>query len=287
MHDEMITLKKTPTFCIICSCEAISHENSEWKSERKGAGQMQKYRLAVCEDDETVRDEICRVCDRTLTEENIEHDIIPFSSAEELENVLKTEGQSDDSGMNRQPFDLLILDIKLENKTGMELAKEVRSRDERVSILFVTGYAEYALEGYEVQPIQFLMKPLNWSDLKRALMTDWRRNHSPRTVFLEKGRKKVRLNISSILYVETDGSHGVQIALTDGSVKFPAGIAEMERMLPEGQFIRCHNSYIVNLEHVRECSSQSFRMDNGCQNLPVSRKYYNDCQNAFVSYKNR
>ena len=79
---------------------------------------MQKYCLAVCEDDKIVRDEICRICDRTLTEENIEHDIIPFSSAEKLENVLKRSEQS---------FDLLVLDIKLENKTGLELAKEIRS----------------------------------------------------------------------------------------------------------------------------------------------------------------
>lgn len=239
---------------------------------------MQKYCLAVCEDDKIVRDEICRICDRTLTEENIEHDIIPFSSAEKLENVLKRSEQS---------FDLLVLDIKLENKTGLELAKEIRSRDEKVSILFITGYAEYALEGYEVQPIQFLMKPVNWNDLKRALMTDWRRNHRPKTVFLEKGRKKVRLNLSSILYVEPDGSHGVRIILTDGSVRFPAGMAEMEQLLPERQFMRCHNSYIVNMEHVRECSGQSFQLDYGGQKLPVSRKYYNDCQNAFVSYKNQ
>lgn len=239
---------------------------------------MWKYRLAVCEDDKVVRDEICRVCDRTLTEENIDHDIIPFSSAEKLENALEKSGQV---------FDLLILDIKLENKTGMELAKEVRGRDERVSILFITGYAEYALAGYEVQPIQFLLKPLDWNDLRRALMTDWRRNHLPKTVFLEKGRKKVRLHISSILYVEPDGSHGVEIILADGSVKFPACMAEMEQMLPEGQFIRCHNSYIVNLEHVRECSGQAFLMDHGGQKLPISRKYYNDCQNAFVFYKNQ
>ena len=114
------------------------------------------------------------------------------------------------------------------------------------------------------------MKPVNWNDLKRALMTDWRRNHRPKTVFLEKGRKKVRLNLSSILYVEPDGSHGVRIILTDGSVRFPAGMAEMEQLLPERQFMRCHNSYIVNMEHVRECSGPVFsvglwRSETACQ----------------------
>lgn len=238
---------------------------------------MQKYRIAVCEDDKIVRDEICRVCDSTLEEEKIAHDVFPFSNAEELEAVLKEEGWA---------FDLLVLDIKLENKTGLELAQEVRRQDDTVGILFITGYEQYALSGYAVQPVHFLLKPLDWQELKRAVMTDWRKNHRSKTVFLEKGRRHVRLSTRSILYVEPDGSHGVRIVLEDGNEKFPAGMAEIEQMLPQGQFVRCHNSYIVNLEHVRECSGQAFRLDKENRKIPISRKYFGNCQNAFVSYMN-
>ncbi len=236
------------------------------------------YRLAVCEDDQIVRDGICRFCGETLTEENIAHEIASFSSAEELEAFLET---------GEQGFDLLVLDIKLEEKNGLELAKEVRRRNDRVSILFITGYEEYALAGYEVQPVHFLLKPLDWEKLREILLKDWRQKHRAQTVLLEKGRRKIRLAVHSILYVETDGSHGVQIILEDGSVKFPAGMGELEGMLPKGQFVRCHNSYIVNPGRVQECTRQSFYLDDGEHKLPVSRKYLNACQKAFVSYKNQ
>ncbi len=238
---------------------------------------MHKYRLAVCEDDKIVRDEICRVCDETLTEEKIDHEITSFSSAEQMEKIFQSKGQV---------FDLLILDIQLENKTGMELAKEVREWDEKVSILFITGYTEYAVKGYSVRPIQFLLKPLDWEELKRAVMTDWRLNHRPQTLLLEKGRRRLRLPITSILYVETDGKHGTLIILKDGKIEFPARLTEMGELLPAGQFVRCHNSYIVNLEHVQEAARTFFCMDNG-EKIPISRKYYSACQNAFISYINR
>ena len=238
---------------------------------------MQKYCLAVCEDDKVVRDEICRVCDEILEQQKIAHEITVFPNAVELEQFLETKGQV---------FHLLILDIKMEHKTGMEFARELRERNDRTSLIFVTGYEEYLGKGYEVQPVQFLLKPLDWNALKKAVMMDWRVNHCPKTVLLEKGRRKIRLLLSSILYAETDGKHGVRIILKDEEVNFTAGMAELEQMLPDGQFIRCHNSYIVNLEHVREVSWLTFWMDNG-QNLPISRKYYDRCQNAFVSYINR
>lgn len=238
---------------------------------------MQKYRLAVCEDDKIIRDQICQVCEELLEDEKIAHEIFPFSDAEKLEQILKAKGEV---------FDLLLLDIKMENKTGMELAMELRDLNDRVSIIFVTGYEEYLREGYEVQPVHFLLKPLDWEQLKRAVMTDWKINHSPNILFLHKGRRKVRLHFSSILYAETDGNHGVRIVLQEKEIGFPVGLTELEHMLPSGQFVRCHNSYLVNLAHIREMYKMNLRMDAGME-LPVSRKYYKQCQNAFVAYMNR
>ena len=174
------------------------------------------YHMAVCEDDPFIRDRICQVCEETLSEEKIDYEIIPFSDAEQLEAILDKEGEI---------FDLLILDIKLQNKSGMKLAEELREKENRVSII-------------------------------------------------------------ALLYAEPDGNHGKRIILKDRIAEFSAGITELTGMLPEGQFIRCHNSYVVNLEHVEGVSWLSFQMDNG-EKIPISRKYYNVCQNAFISYMNR
>lgn len=128
---------------------------------------MYQYRMAVCEDDETVREGICGFCDRILTEEQIPHQIAAFSSAEELEACL-----AENRGSDEPAFHLLILDILMGEKTGMELALELREEDDATGIIFITGCEEYMGMGYNVQAIQFLVKPLNWEKLKKALLND-------------------------------------------------------------------------------------------------------------------
>ena len=109
---------------------------------------METYRLAVCEDEEKVREEIQDFCDSILRDMRIQGDITAFASAQELEREL-------DGG---RKFDTLILDIQMEEKemSGMDLARLLRKRGDRTGIIFVSGYEEYLLEGYSVQPVHFL-----------------------------------------------------------------------------------------------------------------------------------
>lgn len=109
---------------------------------------METYRLAVCEDEEKVREEIQDFCDSILRDMRIQGDITAFASAQELEREL-------DGG---RKFDTLILDIQMEEKemSGMDLARLLRKRGDRTGIIFVSGYEEYLLEGYSVQPVRFL-----------------------------------------------------------------------------------------------------------------------------------
>lgn len=237
---------------------------------------MHKYLLAVCEDDLVVREEICRYCNEVLDGEGITHQITEFSSAEELEETMETDGQS---------FHLLILDIKLGKKSGMELAQELRKRDEATSILFVTGYDEYMEQGYEVQAVQFLVKPLIFEKLRAALLRDWRQKHRPNTLVLQKGRQSLQMPIPDILYAEADGKHGARMILQDGEERFPASLAEVEQA-SFGQMVRCHKSYLVNLNHVRKIDRQTCVLDNG-QKLPISRKYLKLCQEKMVALVNR
>lgn len=238
---------------------------------------MYAYRLAVCEDDPLLQEEICRHCKELLEEAGIPHDITVFFSAEELEDLLEQEGEV---------FDILLLDIKLKKKSGMELAKDLRARNDRVSIIFLTGYEEYLREGYEVQPVHFLLKPFQPEQLKEALWTDWKLNHKPRTVTLQRGARSLRISLESILYAESGGNHSLRIILQEGKEDFSMTLTELESLLPPGQFIRCHNSYLVSLEHMREFGRTSVCLDNR-QKIPIGRRYYKDCQEAFVSYMNR
>lgn len=186
---------------------------------------MYQYRMAVCEDDETVREGICGFCDRILTEEQIPHQIAAFSSAEELEACL-----AENRGSDEPAFHLLILDILMGEKTGMELAMELREEDDATGIIFITGCEEYMGMGYDVQAIQFLVKPLNWEKLKKALLNDWRKKGRQDLLLIKKGRQSLQLPLSGILYAEADGNHGIRIILKEGEESFPVSLSELEEM---------------------------------------------------------
>ena len=237
---------------------------------------MSQYRLAICEDEDTIRKELHLLCCDILKQEGIPHQVTDFSSAWELENVLKEKGDL---------FDLLILDIQMNQLTGMELAKSLRQQDNRVSILFVSGCDNYLLEGYEVQPIHFLLKPVKREALAQALRTDWKLNHKPKTVVLRSGNKTLSLSLTEIRYIESY-NHSIVVHQSDGDRTYLLSLSEIEKQLPPDQFCRCHNSYLVNLDCVEQIGRTELALQSG-QTLPVGRAYYKTLQSTFIRYLNQ
>ena len=237
---------------------------------------MNHYRLAVCEDDADIRKELCTLCCSILTEDGIACEMAEFSSAQALKEVLQEKGDC---------FDLLILDIQMEGITGMELAKSLRQQDNRVSILFVTGCEKYLLEGYEVQPIHFLLKPVKREALAQALHTDWKLNHKPKTLLLHTGNKTVRLSLAEIRYIESF-NHSIVVHQSGEDHTYLLSLSEIERQLPSGQFCRCHNSYLVNLDCVEQIGRTELRLRDA-QTIPVGRTYYKALQSNFIRYLNQ
>jgi DNA-binding LytR/AlgR family response regulator len=233
------------------------------------------YRLAVCEDEPFLSNQLCSLCRDVLEKLHVEHEIIPFSSAEALDAALVS-GQTQ--------FDVLLLDILLNGKTGMELARELRSRDDRVSIIFTTSCMEYLQQGYEVQPIQFLLKPVSRDALLGALKTDLRLNHDSKTLLLHMGARTAAFSVASIRYIESF-DHSLVVHTTEGDRTLPLLLKNMEQQLPPDRFCRCHNSFIVNLEHIAEISHGEVTLRSG-ERLTIGRKYYADTQRAFIRYIN-
>ncbi|MBU3876380.1 LytTR family DNA-binding domain-containing protein [Faecalicatena sp. AGMB00832] len=238
---------------------------------------MQEYRLAVCEDDELVRREICRLCEEILTEERIKHIIYPYASAEELWETM-TEGELQ--------LRLLILDIEMDGMSGMELAKRLRTEENRISIIFVTGSEEYLKTGYRVQPIDYLMKPIDKERFRHALKTDWKLNQVPETVMIQSKGKTTWIKLSEILYAESE-NHIVTIHLVSQREEvLYTSLKEVEKVLPTYNFARSHNSFLVNLEYVETVTRSKVCLKGG-QVVPTGRMYYKEFQNALVWYMNR
>lgn len=237
---------------------------------------MSIYRLAICEDDDAIRAQLHSLCQEILTENSVEHSIMDFASAQKLNDVLTVESN---------PFDLLLLDIQMEGLTGMELAQSLRQRGDRVSILFVTGCEDYLPEGYSVQPIHFLLKPVSREALAAALHTDWQLNHRPKTAVLRIGSKMVSLPLADIRYIESY-NHNIIVHQTEGDRTYFLSLTDFEKQMPRDQFCRCHNSYLVNMAFVEEIGRTELSLRGGVQ-LPIGRAYYKDLQSAFIRYMNR
>ncbi len=232
------------------------------------------YRLAVCEDEEELRLDLCRLCGEILEELAVEHTVAAFPSAEALSAVLRA----------GETFDLLCLDIFLSGKSGMELAQELREYNDRISILFITSSEEHLKEGYSVRPIQYLFKPVQREELRHAIQTDLRLFHQPRTLSLRSGGQTVVFPLGDILYVESS-NHTVEVRTAAGTQRFWITLSEVERLLPSDRFCRCHNSYLVNMAHITQIARKELCLTSG-QKLPVSRGYYETAKNQFVHYLN-
>lgn len=126
---------------------------------------MNTYRIAVCDDDPVMREQLHSFCRELLDGESIPYAITAFPSAAELEKRMNSDVE--------KPFNLLILDIQMNGMTGLELARSLRSKDDRISIIFVTACDNYLSEGYDVQPIHFLLKPICREALANAIRTDY------------------------------------------------------------------------------------------------------------------
>ena len=133
----------------------------------------------------------------------------------------------------------------------MDLAHELRDRNDQISILFISNSEDFLREGYQVRPIQYLAKPVVPGELEEALRTDLRLHHRPRVVTFRKGGRTIIMPLEEILYVESR-EHGICLRTKEEERMFPLSLTEAEQILPSGQFCRCHHSFVVNMSVISE-----------------------------------
>lgn len=230
------------------------------------------YRIAICEDDATTREQIASLCGEILARLDTEHAISEFDCAEALEGALEA-GAS---------FDLLCLDIMLQGKTGVEMAQAFRTRDDQTSILLISSSREFLKEGYSVRPLQYLYKPVDPRELEEVLRTDLRLHRRAARLILSLGGKTRVLPLSELLYVESQ-NHNAVACFPDRQEGFRITLSEIERLLPADLFCRCHHSFLVNMSHIRQINRRALELDQGSQ-IPVGRNYYETAQAKFIQF---
>ncbi len=183
--------------------------------------------------------------------------------------------------------DIALLDIEMPGMDGMTLAKRLRMMGENLQIIFVTGFSDYALEGYEVDAVSFLLKPVQTQHLSACLEKAWDRRCRREPEFvLETAGEVVKVRLSDICYLES-AAHDTLLYCRNRTqaVRSRTGILRMERQLVQksGAFFKIHRSYLINLAYVERITKKEAVMENG-QRLPIARGKWEALNEAYLRY---
>lgn len=188
--------------------------------------------------------------------------------------------------LNKQEVDLIFLDIQLPGMTGLNF---LRSLENPPLVVLTTAYAEYALESYEFNVIDYLLKPISFERFSKTVnkITDGRLFTPPAKdnqslhdhIFIKSNNKFFKVNFSEIVYIESMKDY-LKIHTKEYKLITHQTMSEMEKILPSRQFIRIHKSYIIALAYIKSIFGNSVEMTNAT--LPIGINYKEKVMNFIV-----
>lgn len=210
------------------------------------------YKVAVCDDEPIVREQILLFLRHMEEEQGERFAVACFSSGEELLAEMDRDTQ------------LLLLDIRMGQLSGLEAARKLRAENNTLCILFITSMTQCALEGYEVHAFGFLTKPLQYDHFCRQIQDAVRmlERRGGTALALRGQNETVVYQTSEILYFEVYGRI-LNVVTQSGSREFTVPLKEVERQVEGKGFFRSHKSFLVNFRHIRRVGAGVLEMDDG------------------------
>lgn len=176
--------------------------------------------------------------------------------------------------------DVYFLDVQMDDGTddGIRTARELRRRGDQGLIVYVTSYLDYVQMGYEVRAFRYLLKS-QLQDRLSQVLRDVRQELSGHEFLFRAGGESVRIDRRRILYLESR-LRMLRLVTERGEHSFYASLEDAQRQLGEG-FLRCHKSFLVNLEKVERFSREQIVLEDGTH-IPVSRSYGKDVRQRLL-----
>lgn len=228
-------------------------------------------RIALVDDDIKHISLLKSYIEKCSKEENLSFEIWEFSNG--LNFLDEYDGN----------LDVVFLDIEMPHLDGIETAKKIRQKAPSLGIVFVTNMAQYAIKGYEVNAIDFIVKPVEYfvftDKLKKAIRFSDRNRE--KEIIIETDNSVSRLRVSQIVYVEKDKNY-LLYHTKEGAYRMRGTMLSVEEVLtPEG-FTKCNSGCIVNLRYVTRVERDSLLVDGYV--LPVSRQRRKAVKEDFMKY---
>lgn len=218
-------------------------------------------KIAICDDEKRDIKRLVSLLEKYSEDKQMDVSIYTYETASDLI-----------AAMSENEWDIIFLDINMEGMDGLSLAGRIREKDEEVPIILVTAFINYALDGYKVRASRFLVK----DDLDKTLpecMDDI-------CIQLQKKKKNMLFNcvegdvdimLSEIVFIETTGHKSI-IHLGSEDYHLYESMDELENRLKVYGFIRVHQSYMVNIRHIRSINNYVLTLDTGYEiKIPKAR----------------
>lgn len=230
-----------------------------------------KFKIAICDDEQNQIDYMASIVASWSAHAGHNCEIRTFASAE----AFLFEYEED------KAYDILLLDVEMKNMNGIELAKRIRKDNNRAEIIFITSHFEFVGEGYEVDALHYLIKPISAEKLTQVLTKAAEKiSAEPPSVVISCEGETVKLYEADIRYVESF-LHYIVIHTKDKEYKIKENISVFENRVSD-DFYRIHRSYLVSLKHITRISRTSVNIGN--TELPLSRGKYDDINRAFIEH---
>ena len=217
--------------------------------------------IAIVEDERSATDILHQMLEKFAQERNESLVIYEFSDAVTFLEKYKPD------------YDIVFMDIKLPKMNGMEAAKKLREKDTNVILYFITRMAQYAIKGYEVGALDFILKPVTYAQLKMKLeraLVELKRNQTEKVVINHK-MGTAHIATRDIYYIEILGHHLIYHTVF-GDYEAYGTLKVISNSIKDPLFVQCNRCYVVNLRHVREIRNQNVIVEKYTLQISRARK---------------
>ena len=232
-------------------------------------------RIAICDDEKNIRELIKGKIEKQYPEAHI----IFYNSGEELL-------------LSDNPIDILFLDIQMQGKNGMETARELRKKDKKIIIIFVTAAEEYVFQAFDVGAFHYIVKPIDdtkFTEVLHRAIEEWNAkqptNQEPEEKYLmiNNGGVHIKVTIDDIVYAEVF-NRKVVIHKLNETIEYYGKMADLEALAGDS-FFRPHRAYLINFKYVEKYDATTIYLEKGT--ALMAKQKYPEFVKKYMKYNQR
>lgn len=231
--------------------------------------------IAICDDEKNIRELIGDKVKKQFPESEIDF----YSSGDELL-------------LSDKPMDILFLDIQMSGRNGMETARELRKKDKRTIIIFVTAAEEYVFQAFDVGAFHYIVKPIDDEKFTEVLcraveeladMNLYDKPHDEKHLLINNGGVHIKVKIDDIIYAEVF-NRKVVIHKMDETIEYYGKMSDLETLAGDS-FFRPHRAYLINFKYVEKYDSTTIYLEKGT--ALMAKQNYSEFVKKYMKYNQR